>query len=301
MENRNVVLTGVPRSGTTLTCYLLNKLPDTVALHEPMLIDQSANIQSHELICDEISQFYEQTRKSLRENGTAISKHVGGRIPDNPKKRYSSLFRLLPNCLMRPWTFFGKDIVIGLRKSRVSRGLITVEKTLSSDFLLCIKHNAGFTALLESLHRRYLCYAVVRNPLPVLASWNSIDGATARGHIPAAEHVDEALAQKLAQISDLFERQIYILSWFFERFHTILPRNNVVRYEDIVASDGRVLKVITDKAIELNETLENKNKNKLYNRKLMLTLGEKLLKRDGTFWEFYSKESVEQLLKELDA
>ena len=30
----NIVLTGLPRSGTTLACRLLNLLPDTVALHE---------------------------------------------------------------------------------------------------------------------------------------------------------------------------------------------------------------------------------------------------------------------------
>jgi hypothetical protein len=35
-QRANVVLTGLPRSGTTLVCRLLNKLPDTVALHEPL-------------------------------------------------------------------------------------------------------------------------------------------------------------------------------------------------------------------------------------------------------------------------
>lgn len=30
---RNVLITGTPRSGTTLLCSL-NKIPDTVALHE---------------------------------------------------------------------------------------------------------------------------------------------------------------------------------------------------------------------------------------------------------------------------
>lgn len=36
MRDRNIVLTGPGRSGTTLTCYLLNMLPDTVALSEPI-------------------------------------------------------------------------------------------------------------------------------------------------------------------------------------------------------------------------------------------------------------------------
>ena len=32
----DIILTGIARSGTTLSCSLLNKLPQCVALHEPM-------------------------------------------------------------------------------------------------------------------------------------------------------------------------------------------------------------------------------------------------------------------------
>src|ERR1700679_3353065 len=32
------LLTGLPRSGTTLVCALLNRLPDTVALSEPRIL-----------------------------------------------------------------------------------------------------------------------------------------------------------------------------------------------------------------------------------------------------------------------
>ena len=31
-SQRNVLITGIPRSGTTLVCSLLNKVPDVVAL-----------------------------------------------------------------------------------------------------------------------------------------------------------------------------------------------------------------------------------------------------------------------------
>ena len=42
-RDRNIVLTGPGRSGTTLTCFLLNKLPDTVALSEPIAPGKYAN------------------------------------------------------------------------------------------------------------------------------------------------------------------------------------------------------------------------------------------------------------------
>ena len=37
---RDILLTGIPRSGTTLCCSLLNRLPDVLALVEPL--DMSA-------------------------------------------------------------------------------------------------------------------------------------------------------------------------------------------------------------------------------------------------------------------
>jgi hypothetical protein len=300
LKYNNIILTGVPRSGTTLTCHLLNKLPDTVALHEPMMLSWFANSGNHEDNCDRIDLFYKWTRKSLCENGKAISKQVGSRIPDNPIGGHPNLFPFFPKRCLRFLNNFVKDSGYGLRKSQVSRGMITIEKTLSSNFLLCIKHNAGFAVILESLLNRYPCYAVVRNPLSVLASWNSVDFPAQKGRIPAAERVDSVLAKRLIQISDKFDRQLHILSWFFEKFYTLLPLDNVLYYEDIITSGGAVLKVITGKAIELDEKLRKKNKNSLYDHKLMLKLGDKLLKMDGAFWEFYSRESVEQLLQEID-
>src|SRR2546428_161661 len=80
---RNVLITGTPRSGTTLLCSLLNKLPDTVALHEPMNVWEFPNCADANAIAEVIEAFCTETRKSLHEHGYAMSKHVGGHIPDN--------------------------------------------------------------------------------------------------------------------------------------------------------------------------------------------------------------------------
>ena len=77
-----------------------------------------------------------------------------------------------------------------------------------------------------------------------------------------------------------------------------LPEKSILCYENIVADRGKALSVIQAQASMLNEPLKNKNINKLYDRELMLLLGDKLLNSDGCFWEFYSKDSVELLLKD---
>ncbi len=277
MNKYNVILTGVPRSGTTLTCHLLNKLPNTVALHEPMDVDVFPKLKDHDGICDEIDRFFGETRRSIITCKTAISKHVNGLVPDNPigDQRSKS----------------------GLRESIISLGEISIRKELSPDFVLVVKHPAAFTAVLESLIKRFPCYAVIRNPLSVLASWNSTELPVANGHAHNAERLDIDLAQTLERIEDTTDRQLQLLSWFFEKYQKILPEGSILRYEDIITSGGKSLGVIAPEALALNELLECKNRNRLYDTELMRFLQQKLLKTDGAFWQFYSKESVELLLE----
>ncbi|HSK99870.1 MAG TPA: hypothetical protein VK869_06000, partial [Rubrobacteraceae bacterium] len=58
-RDRNIVITGPGRSGTTLTCFLLNKLPNTVALSEPISPGKYADrMPDHEAVVDGIEEFY---------------------------------------------------------------------------------------------------------------------------------------------------------------------------------------------------------------------------------------------------
>jgi hypothetical protein len=49
----------------------------------------------------------------------------------------------------------------------------------------------------------------------------------------------------------------------------------------------------------LDEPLESRNLNKLYDRDEMLRVGERLLGSEGAYWHFYTKESVEELLDQV--
>ncbi|MBW4548794.1 MAG: hypothetical protein KME25_30970 [Symplocastrum torsivum CPER-KK1] len=277
-RNNNIVLTGIPRAGTTLTCHLLNKLPDTVALHEPIEFRKILKFKNHQEISDYVAGVFEEMRTSIYNQKTALSRQVKGQIPDNN---------------------FGEDKEkdSGLRKNLVSIGKVDIEKNLSPDFLLVIKEPGIFTAILENLTEHFLAYAVIRNPLSVLASWNTVPFHVTKGRTPVAR-LDIILAQGLAKIKDTIDKQIYILSWFYDKYKTCLPEPSILRYEDVIASGGKALNAIHPQIHTLNEPLENKNLNKLYDRELMLVLGERLLNSEGAFWDFYSRESVEILLKD---
>lgn len=271
----DIVLTGLPRSGTTLTCHLLNQLPNTLALHEPMTVDFAA-LGGRAAMADAVEHFFAETRRSALADGTVRTKHIQGRLPVNPiSDRYGER---------------------GLRPTLAEIGRVRIEKTLGADFLLVVKHPAAFTALLDELIARFPCYAVIRNPLSVLASWNSIAVPVQDGHAPGAERIDGALARALAGIDDRLARQLFLLSWFYEKYDRLLPRGAILRYEDTIASGGKSLAPITPLAERLAEPLRSKNANEVYDEKLMHGLGEALLRADGAFWRFYSRESVGQLL-----
>jgi hypothetical protein len=273
----NVLLTGTGRSGTTLSCRLLGRLPQTVALLEPMRVRAFGDMGGPEAICDAIDEFCADQRASLHERGVAVSKHSSGGVPDNP--------------------FGAGRAPDGLRKKAVSKGKVRIGKELGPDFTLVVKHISAFAALLESLVERFRVYAIVRNPLPVLASWNSIDFSLRDGHIPAAERIDAKLASDLAAIDDALDRQLHILAWFHEKFRRLLPDESIIRYESIVATGGAALGAITPRAAELAEPLDNRNLSLMYDRQTLRDVGERLLASEGAHWETYSRESVERLLE----
>jgi hypothetical protein len=274
----NVIATGLPRSGTTLTCHLLNKVPDTVALHEPLDMEVISKLETTDAIRDEISRFFEATRKSLLTSKTAFSRGVGGKVPDNhvPDKPVTGT---------------------GLRQGDAPRQKIVFDRELSPDFLLVIKHPVLFTGMLGKLVERFACYAVIRNPLAVLGSWNSVDMPVQNGRAPFAEKVDPQLKATLDSIPDRVDRQFHLLSYFCDAYARHLPEERIIRYEEVVSTGGKTLEKITPRARLLDENLSSKNSSQLYSREKTQEIGRRLLDSEGGYWKFYTRESVEALLQ----
>jgi len=120
------------------------------------------------------------------------------------------------------------------------------------------------------------------------------------GYVPAAERLNINLKNNLIKINDRIERQLFILSWFYEQYYKNLPINSIIRYEDLIRSNGKVLKTITSKAGKLNVKLVNKNSNILYQVGDIKSIGNKLLESEGSYWKFYSKTDVEKIIKSIN-
>lgn len=263
----DIILTGPPRSGTTLACYLLNKVPDTVALHEPM---NRSMFSDPETGLAATGEFFREMRRSLLRDGTALSKVSGDKIPDNPFTQTKG----------------------GERASIVAKKRVRFDKPLLEDFHLVIKHNAHFTFLIRELADRYPCHAVIRNPVSVIASWNTIDAPVARGNVTVLETLRPALYRRLETIPDILERQVALIDALFAQYAD-LPALGIIRYEDIIATGGAALSKVVPAAANLREPLESRNRSALYDDAMPDRIREALLRTDGAWTLFYSREAIE--------
>jgi hypothetical protein len=283
-----LLLTGVPRSGTTLCCELLNGLPNVRALDEPLpmreLLRDARGTDGAidvELVCDGIARFAVEQRQSLLTTGIVVSKHVGGEVSGSRRVAAAR----------------GHE---GTRRSQVELGRIELTRPRTADFALAIKHPVVFTALLDGLRRRFAVYAVVRNPLAVLGSWESVSWPTLRdGRLGIPETLAPALSRKLEQLDDVLERRIELLSWHFERYASTLARDHVIRYEDLVASGGSALATIAPEAAALDAALQDNNAAAVYDRAHLREVGRRLIARERAPWRVYYPHDVERLLERL--
>jgi hypothetical protein len=271
----DIILTGIARSGTTLTCALLNKLPQTVALIEPMNPAELVGLDYPNAYLEQIGAFFAAQRASLMSTGSANTKARDGKVPEN--------------------SFPEREDSAGLRRSSVRNQRVQFGKDLREGFRLAVKHPNFFTATLAALLSRYPCFAVVRNPLAVLLSWHSIKAPVNEGWIPFGEAFDPELGFALRNEPDRVCRQLTILRWYFARYRALLPRDHVIRYEELVTSGGRALAVIDPEAAQLEEVLDSRNTSSLYDPTLVDDLANRLLADSTIYEDFYTRAEISAL------
>ena len=209
------LLTGIPRSGTTLSCSLINKYTDYVALHEP--------IQPKQILADTTEQMANNVNQHLQHLGQVfysqreVDNGADSLLVDNP---------------------IGDVSKNHLRQVSAIRATVTVEKHKSTQRLF-VKQNAMFTALSAALKVDYPMLGIIRNPVDVLISWLSVELPVNKGRLPAGEKIDANLQQQLAAEGSVFARQCIIYQWFISQFRD--NKIDFVRYEDILNTQGSVL------------------------------------------------------------
>ena len=218
MRYRDVVLTGLPRSGTTLACVVLNQVRNVVALPEPMDPASFASFHSEvELATTRLQQFFDRTRRMIKSERQAPARLVNGVLTSNLFER--------PRHDGQPRRHVGQLDVI------------RIDKELDDNFTLAVKYPLVFLALLPQLVTKFPVVALVRHPLSLLASWNTVDTGIRHGRVAMAEMFDAELSRQLSAIDDVIDRQLNLIVWCFKRL-SFIPRSHIIRYEDFIASNG---------------------------------------------------------------
>ena len=280
--NRGFVITGIPRSGTSFVCELLNHLPDVVALNETMDISALLSATDAEARILALKDYFAQVRQGICRSRT---------VPQNELASSDGNMFLSETSVPRKSAKTGRLISV------------PVQQNLSRNFAIGLKNLNVFALLLSEFQAHFDCFAVVRNPLATLGSWHTLDHPVRSGRIVAAARIDPPLASRLAGIEDSRSRRLALLDWYHRRFIDVLGTDRIMRYEDILATNGRSLHTVFPSASSLpsllEQPLQNHNRNPIYGRAFEAIADTEALLEDHKHacWEVYEPSEVRELLR----
>ena len=290
----NYLITGPLRSGTTLFSKLLWDLPNTVALQEVINPTQFVGKDQQESVAM-MQAHFDRIREEILTQKKTINKLMDGRVSDN----YASSRGKLKTA----WHFlklrqYDKAYKILRYKRHIGNTVayVSIDKELTPDFLLYLKAPILYTVYLPVFKNIYPTYAIIRNPLSVLGSWQSLGFFTMDSEYQLYKDLGRNEFAEIMRILNQDDRRIALLHWYFEQYKNHLPSSHIVYYEEMIRSNGKIIESICPNARGVHWQLENKNKNQEYNHRYMKQTAKRLLNSEGAIWSFYSKESVQELL-----
>lgn len=224
MNNKqSILVTGIPRSGTSLLMKLLSANDRNICLSEPSFIK---GIKHSSKTDKEVSISLQEEIKKIRvniKNNIPIELRIGkdNLLPDN----YFIRSKLNGNQKIKTAYSFTKfKFPQNFHKNRIY-----------------IKNNLLFTSCLKELKYKFNIVAIIRNPISVIGSWNSLNLPISKGNVKSGLPYSASL-RKINQIEKLLIKQIKIIDWFFYRYKDLLPSDCLIRYEDLIEEPRECLK-----------------------------------------------------------
>ena len=218
----DLIITGVPRSGTTLAAAIVDQSRDAFCLSEPdSHVEFMQTAKDADDFVARLRRDFDATRRALLA-GKAVSDKRGS---DGA-----------------PVTDYFPVTAPGRREAAFT--VRNVSRTgLSPDFVLGVKHNALYAAVLPQIVAtgRFRVVALVRDPVAVLRSWQSLDLPISQGRLPAAERFWPEMAALTHSNMALVEKQIRIYDLLCRRFADLSHRIDVIHYEALVANPAQLL------------------------------------------------------------
>jgi hypothetical protein len=219
----DLIITGVPRSGTTLAAAIVDRSCDAFCLFEP---DSHVKLMQ---TAKDVDDFVARLRREFDATRQALL--AGKGVPDRRAGDGA------------PVTDYFADAMPGRRREPAFTIRDVSRPGLSPDFVLGAKHNALYAAVLPqiALTGRFRVVGLVRDPVAVLRSWQSLDLPISQGRLPAAERFWPEMAALTHSNMELHEKQIRIYDLLCRRFADLSRQIEVIHYEALVANPAQLL------------------------------------------------------------
>lgn len=227
LEPSYLLVTGMPRAGTSLTARLIDQLDDAVCLSEPARYYEWSRIcrASAEFAARCLTDLHDIRRSLLEGEPVWDLREADGTVPTN---------------------YFDASG----RPRRLVRARVTYTHGVGTTLLVAAKHNEPLTATLPELIRLpdVGIVAVVRHPLSTILSWMTCQIQLAQGRLSDGyTHWPEALAAQRESRS-VAELHVRIYELYCQRYRAHASNITIVRYEDLVTSPS-MLETITGRTL----------------------------------------------------
>lgn len=217
--SRNLLITGIPRSGTSYLCAILNKVKNAVVINEPLEVIQIMRNSSS----IPLSQYYAVVRERILKNEPISNKIVNGKFIEDT--------------------------------NLVDTRSLYIPEVDTDDFMLGTKNTLIYLNTLDRLEKEFpdaTIIVCVRHPYDTIASWANVTFPHLKNADPMflLNYVDEKSKREInsiLQLKDLADR--YAMWWDY--LARIIAKRaaqvTVVRYEDMVANPKATIDAIFEK------------------------------------------------------
>lgn len=268
LAENNLIVTGIPRSGTTLTTSLLDSLSNSVCLSEPAWqasLFKRTNDESE--LVKRMENDFIKVRKKILNNEPVLDRRNDEGIPLTNYIKYAKDGKTTKNKQARAYNFKVKD----------------------KNFLLGMKHNAHYTSILPQLAECsfFSILTVVRHPVPTILSWQKVNFPISRGRLPGAERFWPEIKGISCSKDPLIVKQTKIYDLFIERYLALKDKVYLLKYEVLVRTPS-ILETMTNKNFESEIGIKDGINNSHYNLKMADSIRESLIRYAPNALKLYS-------------
>jgi len=222
-SNLNIIITGIPRSGTSYLCGLLSKTDNSVVINEPNGMSRYMSVEEYPKV---VAKYYRDIRLAVLSGEKIENKMHQGKIIEDTS-------------LIQSLEYYSPEL-------------------FDNNFSICTKNTLGYLSRLDKLKvimPDTSIFACIRNPIDTIASWKSSfehlrTVVVANDYIIGSKndpYLTEWQKEKIVKISeekDLSRKRAmfwaYLAEWIFINKHEL----TVISYDDIVLSPVKIVSLI---------------------------------------------------------